>query len=81
MLTRTMVARMPALSLYEAAMLPALAPETPRNLLLPQTGLAFQPVVQEAGGRSVDNRALRGMMAGRALLAHVRNASARRRRR
>ena len=81
MLMRTMAAHMPALSLPEAAMLPALTPETPRNLLLSQTGLDFQPVQQASGGGSVDNPVRRGTMAGRALLAHVRNAPARRRRR
>lgn len=80
MLMRTMAAHMPALSLPEAAMLPALTPETPRNLLLPQTGLIFRPVTMASGGGTVDNPVRRGTMAGCALLAHVRSAPARKRR-
>lgn len=71
----------PALSLNEAAMLPAIWPEAPRNLLLSHAGLDFRTGAVDAGGRPVDNPIRRGSMAGRAILHHVRSASARRQRR
>ena len=80
MMMRMMAAQMPALSLPEAAMLPALTPGMPRNLLLPQNGLVFQPVQPGYGGLLVDN-VQRGTMAGRAALNHAANAPARRQRR
>ncbi len=76
MLTRTMAARMPALSWQEAALLPALTPETPRNLLIPTGPLDFRTGSVDGGGRPVDNPAHRGTMAGRALLSYIRNAPA-----
>lgn len=71
----------PALSLHEAAMLPALSPETPRNLLPSHAGLDFRTGSVDAGGRPVDNPIRRGSMAGRAILHYVRSASAQRQRR
>ncbi len=63
----------PALSLPEAAMLPALAGEEllPRNLLLPdrRTYHPMPPKLQPEAPR-------RGSMAGRAVLAYVKNAPA-----
>lgn len=81
MLNRNMAARMPALTLAEAAMLPALPGETPRNLLIPRPEPEKRPLLPENGGQVVDNPVRRGTMAGRALLRHIQNASARRQRR
>ena len=68
----------PALSLPEAAMLPALAREDalPRNLVLPDRRTYF-PMPTPERGQPVDN--LRsGSMAGRAVLTYVKNAPAQR---
>ena len=81
MMMRTMALHAPALTRQEAAMLPALTPETPRNVLLPLRGLDFRPAALDPGGRPVDNRIRRGTMAGRALLSYVKSAPARRQRR
>ena len=56
----------PALSLPEAAMLPAL----PRNLVLPDHRV-YYPMPKP--GQIVDN-VRRGSMAGRAVLSHIKNA-------
>jgi len=56
----------PALSLPEAAMLPAL----PRNLVLPDRR-TYYPMPKP--GQTVDNPR-RGSMAGRAILTHIKNA-------
>lgn len=67
----------PALSLPEAAMLPAMEAENlPRNLVLPDRRTYFpmppaQPEIQIA-------QRPKGSMAGRALLHYVENAPARR---
>ncbi len=74
---RMIAARAPALSLPEAALLPALPREwqplrasIPSNLMIPNRGLHFVPV--DRGGRPVDNAARgRGSMAGRAVLRMV----------
>ncbi len=71
---RTLAARAPAMSLAEAAMLPALSREEargmPANLLVPRKDLHFRSV--ESGGRSVDSFSRRrGSMAGRAVLKMV----------
>ncbi|MBQ8201678.1 MAG: hypothetical protein IJZ74_07925, partial [Clostridia bacterium] len=75
----------PALSVQEAAMLPALSSPwegTPRNLLIPTGHLDFRKANVDGGGRPVDNfSARRGTMAGRALLSYVKSAPAQRRRR
>lgn len=81
MLMRTMAFHMPALTRQEAAMLPALTPEWPHNLLMPQTGLDFRPVIPADSGEPGDNAVRRGTMAGRALLTYVKSAPARRQRR
>ena len=85
MLTRTYAVHAPALSLQEAAMLPALpGPERgrPRNLLIPTGHLDFRAEQVDRGAQPVDNLpARRGTMAGRALLRYVENAPAGRRRR
>ena len=82
---RTYAAHAPALSLQEAALLPALpapAPAKPRNLLIPQGHLDVRQGNVDDGGGVVDNfPPRRGSMAGRALLAYVKNAPARRRKR
>ena len=72
---RTSAVHAPALSLPEAAMLPAL----PLNLILPDRR-TYYPMPVHDGGRPVDN-AKRGSMAGRAVLTHVKNAPAKRRER
>lgn len=77
----TMAVHAPALTLQEAAMLPALARETPRNLLIPFGSLDYRTGPVDAGAQPVDNRMRRGTMAGRALLAYIRSAPARRQRR
>ena len=69
----------PALSLPEAAMLPALPQRqraaVPRNLVLPDRRTYHpMPVI---GVQPVDHRR-RGSMAGRAVLTHIRNAPAQR---
>lgn len=82
---RTYAVHAPALSLAEAAMLPALPAQrggAPRNLLMPTDHLHFRHGDVDSGGRTVDNFSQhRGTMAGRALLAYVQNAPARRQRR
>ena len=77
----TMAVHVPALSVQEAAMLPALVRETPRNLLIPYGRLDYRSGPVDAGAQPVDNRTRRGTMAGRALLAYIRSAPARRQRR
>ena len=69
----------PALSLPEAAMLPALSREAalPRNLILPDRR-TYYPMPQP--GQIVDPPR-RGSMAGRAVLQHIKNAPAQRPRR
>ena len=71
----------PALSLNEAAMLPAIWPEAPRNLLMPYTGLDFRTGPVDGGGLPVDSAKRRGSMAGRAILHYIRSAPAQRQRR
>ncbi len=84
MMNRTYAVHAPALSLQEAAMLPALPARqgTPRNLLIPSGHLDFRTGHVDGGGYPVDNFSPRwGSMAGRALLNYVKSASAQRRRR
>lgn len=71
---RTYLAHTPALSLQEAAMLPAL----PRNMLIPTRGLDFR---RGAVDGMPQPSVRRGTMAGRALLTYVKSAPAQRRRR
>lgn len=72
----------PALSLVEAAMLPALPAPGPGNLLIPTAHLDFRQAAVDGGGRPVDNfPPSRGTMVGRALLTYVKNTPAQRRRR
>ncbi len=60
----------PALSLPEAAMLPAMERDTlPRNLILPDRR-TYYPMPAPHGGQPVDNLP-RGSMAGRAVLRMV----------
>ena len=68
----------PALSLPEAAMLPALAGEEllPRNLLLPDRRI-YHPMPQMLQPEPPR----RGSMAGRAVLAYIKNAPVQRRER
>ena len=80
MLTRTMALHMPALSRQEAAMLPALMPEMPQNLLIPFGALDYRAAPVDGGARPVNN-VRRGTMAGRALLTYIKSAPARRQRR
>lgn len=67
----------PALSLPEAAMLPAIESESlPRNLVLPDRRIYF-PMPMPDRERPVEN-IRRGSMAGRAILTHIKNAPAQR---
>ncbi len=68
----------PALSLPEAAMLPAMeAHNLPRNLVLPDRRTYYPMPPVHSGAQLVDNHR-RGSMAGRAVLNHIKNASAQR---
>ncbi len=80
MLTRTMALHMPALSRQEAAMLPALMPEMPQNLLITFGALDYRAAPVDGGARPANN-VRRGTMAGRALLTYIKSAPARRQRR
>ncbi len=80
MLTRTMALHMPALSRQEAAMLPALMPEMPQNLLIPFGALDYRAAPVDGGARPANN-VRQGTMAGRALLTYIKSAPARRQRR
>lgn len=83
---RTYAVHAPALSLQEAAMLPAqpggAQAGMPRNLLISRANLDFRHgAVDGCGGNTAHSPGRRGTMAGRALLRYVENASADRRRR
>ncbi len=68
----------PALSLPEAAMLPAMEANTlPRNLVLPDRRTYYPMPPVQPTAQPVDN-CRRGSMAGRAALNHIKNASAQR---
>ena len=68
----------PALSLPEAAMLPAMeAYNLPRNLVLPDRRTYYPMPPVPSGAQPVDHHR-RGTMAGRAALNHVKNVSAQR---
>ncbi len=72
MTSRFVAARAPALSLQEAALLPAIsgdAPPVPCNLMMPPPKLDFRPV--DIGAKPVDKLPRRGSMAGRAVLRMV----------
>ena len=71
---RSYAVHAPALSLHEAAMLPALEASPPRNLLLPDHR-TYTPVLQ--GGQS-PAQPRRGSMAGRAVLTYIKSAPAKR---
>lgn len=73
---RFAAARAPAVSLAEAAMLPALprtVPGMPQNLRVPRDASAFRPMpgVQNGGGAADHAPRRRGSMAGRAILKMV----------
>ena len=74
----TYMVHTPALSLPEAAMLPALAGEEslPRNLLLPDRRI-YHPMPQSLPAQAPR----RGSMAGRAVLACIKSAPVQRRER
>ncbi len=59
----------PALTRQEAAMLPALTPPSPGNLLMPRNYLDFRRGALDEAPAPRQER--RGSMAGRALLSHV----------
>lgn len=68
----------PALSLPEAAMLPAMeAHNLPRNLVLPDKRTYYPIPPVQSGVQPVENHR-RGTMTGRAALNHIKNASAQR---
>lgn len=71
---RSYAVHAPALSLPEAAMLPALEQaRIPRNLILPDLR-SYHPMPVSPKEQPVDQHA-RGSMAGRAVLTYIKNAS------
>ena len=78
-MTATPAVHAPALSLPEAAMLPALPkasqPALPRNLLLPDRR-TYQPMPLPEQMQAMSGR--KGSMAGRAILTYIKNAPAQR---
>ena len=73
---RSYAVHAPALSLPEAAMLPALAkerePVIPRSLVLPDRR-TYYPMPAPGTGQTA-GRVRRGSMAGRAVLTYIQNA-------
>ena len=68
---RTYAVHAPALSLPEAAMLPALEADLPRNLILPDRR-TYSPMPKPV------QPTRRGSMAGRAVLTYIKNVPAQR---
>lgn len=74
---KTYTVHAPALSLPEAAMLPAMeADNLPRNLVLPDRRTYFPMPPAQPDGRIADRP--KGSMAGRAVLNYIKNAPTRR---